>query len=253
MKESPLIIALDVQTTAEATAVVDLIGDRVNFYKIGMELFTAEGPAVVEAVKARGKKVFLDLKYYDIPNTVRGAVESAAKLGVDVLTVHALGGRRMLKEAMKASLAFGEKRPKILAVTILTSFSDVVFHDVGAYDPGFTPSIHAERLAKFALKTMGEETRWEPGDGIVCDGVICSPVECAAIRTLVGSKPLIITPGVRLEGSKRQDQARVLTPGEAVNAGANYIVMGRSIIASEKPLETLGLVFSDIENANKSL
>ena len=220
-----LIIALDVSTAAEARKLVDAVGDAAVFYKVGKQLFTAEGPQVVRDLVAGGKKVFLDLKYHDIPTTVAGAVTEAAKLGVDMLTVHASGGGKMLRAAVEAAKA----RPgmAVLAVTVLTSMDD---EDLGKIGVRGHVLEQVMRLAAIAL-----------ADG--CQGLVASAREARALReefSAAFSKEFgqdfqLVTPGVRPAGSAAGDQARVVTPAEAIAAGASHVVVGRPITGAPDP------------------
>lgn len=232
-----IIAALDVQTTAEALAVLDRIGDAVGFYKIGMELFTAEGPDVVKAVKAKGKKVFLDLKFHDIPRTVERAVTSAGKMGVDLLTIHASGGKTMIEAAATAAKAFGSERPRILAVTVLTSLDTTDLADIGVGRP---PVEQVEALGRLAV---------EHG----ADGLVCSPKEVRRLRETLGPEALLVTPGVRPAGADIGDQKRVATPASAIRDGASYLVIGRPIVQASDPRAAAEAIRLEIENAHKSL
>jgi orotidine-5'-phosphate decarboxylase len=221
-----LIIALDVPTAEEARRLVSAIGDAAVFYKVGKQLFTAEGPQVVHDLTAAGKKVFLDLKYHDIPNTVAGAVGAAAKLGVDMLTVHASGGGKMLRAAVEAAQA----RPgmAILAVTVLTSMDDDDLEKVGVRGHVLDQVL---RLAAIAQ-----------ADG--CQGVVASAREAKQLRAELGKDFLLVTPGVRPPGSPAGDQARTVTPAEAFAAGASHIVVGRPITAAADPAAAVMAILS---------
>ncbi|MDE2876412.1 MAG: orotidine-5'-phosphate decarboxylase [Gemmatimonadota bacterium] len=212
-----IIVALDAPDGAAALAVVDRIGPACGFYKVGLELFTAEGPGVVEALGARGKRVFLDLKLHDIPNQVAGAVARAGELGATLLTVHAMGGRDMLaaaRDAAPGSLT-------LLGVTVLTSLDgpglEALFGrrvaDAGA---------EADRLARLVR---------EAGLG----GVVCSAAEAARVRETMGRGALVVTPGIRPAGDPVQDQRRVRTASEAFAAGASHIVVGRPVTQAGDP------------------
>lgn len=215
-----LIVALDVQTREEAVAKIRQIGEPVGFYKIGLELFTAEGPDVVKAVKDLGKKVFLDLKFHDIPRTVERAVRSGAKLGVDLMTIHSVGGRAMIRAAADAAAEFGATRPRILAVTVLTSLDRSDLEDVGI--TGRTPAEQVAAMARFAVDNGA-------------DGLVSSPKEVGALSRSLKAGTLFITPGVRPAGSAVGDQKRVATPSDAVRDGATHLVVGRPILAAEDP------------------
>ena len=229
-----LIVALDVQSRAEAVERVKLIGDPVGFYKIGLELFTAEGPDVVKAVKDLGKKVFLDLKLHDIPRTVERAVRSGGKLGVDLMTIHSVGGRAMIAAARAAAGEFGAAAPKILAVTVLTSLDQTDLEDVGIV--GRTPAEQVLAMAKFAV-----------GNG--ADGLVCSPREVGSLSRALPYGTLFVTPGVRPAGSAVGDQKRVATPGDAVRDGATHLVVGRPILAAADPAAAARAIRAEMEGA----
>ena len=216
-----LIVALDVNNRAEAVEKVQAIGNAVGFYKIGLELFTAEGPDVVKAVKDLGKKVFLDLKFHDIPRTVERAVRSGAKLGVDLMTIHSVGGKAMIKAAADAAAEFGANGPKILAVTVLTSLDQTDLADVGIV--GRTPAEQVQAMARFATENGAH-------------GLVCSPKEVGILSKQLKAGTLFITPGVRPAGSAVGDQKRVATPAEAVRDGATHLVVGRPILAAPDPV-----------------
>ena len=216
-----LIVALDVQTQAEAVERVKRIGDAIGFYKIGLELYTAAGPDVVRAVKDLGKKVFLDLKFHDIPRTVERAVTSGGKLGVDLMTIHAVGGKAMIAAAHEAAAAFGAAAPKILAVTVLTSLDQSDLEDVGVV--GRTPADQVKALAAFAVLNGA-------------DGLVCSPKEVGELSRALKAGTLFVTPGVRPAGAAVGDQKRVATPADAVRDGATHLVVGRPILGAEDPV-----------------
>lgn len=225
------IVALDVRTSSDALAVVEALGELCRFYKIGSELYTAEGPGVVAAVKASGASVFLDLKFMDIPNTVRGAVRSAAGLGVDLLTVHATGGRAMMEAAVGAVRDAGSAC-EIVAVTVLTSMDANGLSSVWGRP---LQDVEAEvlRLARLARDS-----------GVA--GVVCSGREAAAVRERVGGGLFTLVPGVRLAGTDANDQSRVVTPGEAAAAGARYVVLGRTVTAAVSPRGAMAAVLADL-------
>jgi orotidine-5'-phosphate decarboxylase len=214
-----LIVALDLPTQADAASLVARLGESVHAYKVGLELYTAEGPRVVRHLVASGKKVFLDLKCHDIPNTVAAAVRQAARLEVSMLTVHGAGGPKMLAAATKAARETSPEL-KVLAVTVLTSLNDEDLQSTGI--PGGLKG-QVLRLASLAL---------EAG----CHGVVSSAQEVPLLRTRLGREFLAVTPGVRPLGTAPGDQARVVTPAEAIAAGATHIVVGRPIIASADPV-----------------
>ncbi len=213
-----LIIALDVSHSGDALRLVRALGDSAISYKVGMQLFTASGPEIVRDLVADGKQVFLDLKYHDIPNTVGAAVREAAKLGVSMLTVHSSGGAKMLKAAADVAREVNPKL-KVLAVSVLTSFKDENLVEVGARGP-LTEQVL--RLSGLAL---------EAG----CQGVVASAREAPALRVALGKEFALVTPGVRPEGVGHDDQARVVTPAEAIAAGASHIVVGRPITEAADP------------------
>lgn len=231
---SELIVALDVQTREEAVEKVKLIGDPVGFYKIGLELFTAEGPDVVKAVRDLGKKVFLDLKFHNIPRTVERAVRSAGKLGVDLLTIHSVGAKAMIQAAHGAAAEFGENAPKILAVTVLTSLDQTDLADVGIV--GRTPAEQVQAMARFATENGA-------------DGLVCSPKEVGALSKALKEGTLFITPGVRPAGSAVGDQKRVATPADAVRDGATHLVVGRPILAAADPLAAARAIRAEMDAA----
>ena len=214
-----LIVALDVSSTAEVVRAVDRLGDTVSFYKIGLELFSAEGPDVVRAVKGRGKKVFLDLKLHDIPRTVERAVKAGAASGVDLMTLHAAGGKAMVFAAKDAALACGAGAPKLLAVTMLTSLDASDLADLGV-----TRNMTAQVEALGRLACMNG-----------ADGIVCSPKEVARMRTVLGPGALLVTPGVRPAGAAVGDQKRVATPAQAVWDGSTHLVVGRPILEAADP------------------
>ena len=224
-----LIVALDVSSAAAAQKIVAAVGDSAFTYKVGMQLYTAEGPQVVRDLVASGRRVFLDLKYHDIPNTVGAAVAEAAKLGVSMLTVHASGGDKMLAAAVGA--ANGQSNlMMVLAVTVLTSLggSDLEKNGVrGSVEETVV------RLATIAL-----------GNG--CQGVVASAREALTLRADLGDNFAIVTPGVRPAGSHAADQVRVVTPAEAIASGASYIVVGRPITEAADPAAEARAILSQI-------
>ena len=215
-----LIVALDVDSRREAVEKVEAIGDSVGFYKIGLELFTAEGPDVVKAVKDLGKKVFIDLKFHDIPRTVERAVRSGGKLGVDLMTIHSVGASAMIRAAADAAAEFGEGGPRILAVTVLTSLDKADLADVGI--AGRTPAEQVSAMAGFAVANGAH-------------GLVCSPMEVGALSRALPAGTLFVTPGVRPAGAAVGDQKRVATPADAVRDGATHLVVGRPILAADDP------------------
>jgi orotidine-5'-phosphate decarboxylase len=222
-----LIVALDVPTADQARALVDSLAGRVGMFKVGSELFTAAGPDFVRELVARGERVFLDLKFHDIPNTVAGAVASAGQLGASLIDVHGLGGRAMMAAAAGALPAMG---CRLLAVTVLTSHDEAGLGEVGVAG-ALTASV--ERLARLA-KDAG------------VDGVVASPQEVGLVRAACGEGFLIVTPGIRPAGSAKGDQARLATPREARRAGADYIVVGRPITQSADPREAADAIVAEM-------
>jgi orotidine-5'-phosphate decarboxylase len=212
-----LIVALDVSTAAAARKIVAAVGDSALTYKVGMQLYTAEGPQVVRDLVASGRRVFLDLKYHDIPNTVGSAVGEAAKLGVSMLTVHATGSGKMLRAAVDAAKASPDLM--VLAVTVLTSMDGNDLEKIGIRG---TVQDTVARLATIALANG-------------CQGVVTSAREASHLRTELGDNFAIVTPGVRPAGSSVGDQVRVVTPAEAIAAGASHIVVGRPITEAADP------------------
>ncbi len=213
-----LIVALDVSSAAAAQKIVAAIGDSALIYKVGMQLFTAEGPGVVRDLIASGRRVFLDLKYHDIPNTVASAVREAANLRVGMLTVHAGGGGKMLRAASDAARSVNPAL-MVLGVTVLTSMDDQDLDKTGVRG---RVGEQVVRLAGLAI-TNG------------CQGVVASAREASELRAKLGAHFLIVTPGVRPAGKEHGDQTRVVTPSEAIAAGATYIVVGRPITAATNP------------------
>lgn len=240
---SSLIVALDFDSLTSAVKFATKVADLVGMFKIGGQLFTAAGPAAVKEVAALGPGVFLDLKFHDIPNTVAGAVLSAAAIsGVQLLNVHALGGTAMMGAAAQsicAVSAMGEDRPRLLAVTILTSMDQKSMREVGI---GGSPNARAVQLARLAKKA-----------GV--DGVVASVKEARAIRKACGEKFLIVTPGVRPSepdkktAGKADDQARTATPSEAIRAGADFLVVGRPILMAADPRAEIQAIVEEIAAA----
>jgi orotidine-5'-phosphate decarboxylase len=214
-----LIVALDVSTAAAARKIVAAVGDSALAYKVGMQLYTAEGPAIVRELVGSGRRVFLDLKYHDIPNTTGAAVREAAQLGVSMLTVHASGGGKMLRAAVEAAQAV---KPDllVLAVTVLTSLDDDELGKIGQRGGVLDQVL---RLAALGLSNG-------------CKGVVAAAQEAGALREEFGRDFAIVTPGVRPAGSGHDDQARVVTPAEAIAAGSSHIVVGRPITEASDPL-----------------
>ena len=213
------IVALDFWMVDAALQMVDLLGDRCSFYKIGSELFTVAGPTIVQQLVGRGKRVFLDLKFHDIPNTVEKAVAAASELGASIITVHASGGERMIRAAVENAGPACE----VFAVTVLTSLTsaDITAAWGGVRETGDL-SADVLRLALVAQHA-----------GVT--GVVCSGLEAPMLRDRFGATLKLLVPGVRLPGADRDDQSRVVTPAEAAQAGASYIVLGRTVTSATDP------------------
>ena len=226
-----LIIALDVSSAAAARKIVAAVGESGAFYKVGKQLFTAEGPQVVRDLVTSGKRVFLDLKYHDIPNTVGAAVAEAGKLGVTMLTVHASGGGKMLQAAV-ASANASSSRPMILGVTVLTSLGDHDLETIGILG-GVTSEVL--RLGALAI-TSG------------CGGIVASAREASKLRKELGTDFAIVTPGVRPAGAGHGDQVRVVTPSEAMASGSTHIVVGRPITEAADPGAETREILAEIES-----
>ena len=231
MDSKPIIVALDAPHMDAALDIAARLDPRLCRVKVGKELFVAAGPAVIEKLHARGFEIFLDLKFHDIPNTVAGACRSAAQLGVWMMNVHASGGEAMLRAA-RESIENVARPPLLIAVTILTSLAQSDFTAVG-----FAGSLNeaVERLARLA-RACG------------LDGVVCSAREAPPLRTAVGDDFVLVTPGIRLEGDATHDQARSVTPAEAVKLGANYLVIGRSVTRAADPSAVLESIRSAISS-----
>jgi len=217
--KSRLCVALDVPTSEEALSLASVLQGHVGVAKIGLELFTAEGPSVVKAVRELGLDIFLDLKFNDIPNTVRGAVAQVAELGCRMMTVHALGGRKMMAAASQAVASAGT-HPMILAVTLLTSLDEMAASE--------------ELCLKLPVREMVVHLAREARDAGL-DGVVCSPQEISVVRQACGPEFKIVTPGIRPRCGEQNDQARTMTPRDAILAGADYLVVGRPITSSSNP------------------
>jgi orotidine-5'-phosphate decarboxylase len=220
---NPIIAALDVATAEAALELAKKIAPVVGAFKIGSELFTSAGPDIVRRIRATGAAVFLDLKFHDIPNTVAGAVASAVRLDVQMLTVHASGGVDMMRaaeeSAQQTAQQTGHNAPLVLGVTVLTSLTGQSLSEIGL-DPNIASQVR--RLASLSAKA-----------GL--RGLVCSPLEVAELRQMLPAGIQLVTPGVRIETHPGDDQKRTLTPREAIAAGANWLVIGRPIYAAENP------------------
>ncbi len=230
-----LIVALDVSSATQAQKIISSLGDAVSFYKVGMQLYTAEGPSIVSDLVGSGRRVFLDLKYHDIPNTVAAAVREAGKLGVSLLTVHGSGGSKMLRAATDAAR---ESNPamNVVAVTVLTSMDQ-------------------EDLNEIMHGNLGEQVVYLAGLALRagCHGIVSSAREVRAMRTRLGNDFLVVTPGVRPAGAAHGDQARVVTPAEAIAAGSTHLVVGRPITGAANPVAEAAKVIREIEQATQPL
>jgi orotidine-5'-phosphate decarboxylase len=223
---NPIIVALDVDSAGEARSLVARLGPSVNFYKVGMELYAAAGMEFVRELLGQGKEVFLDMKFYDIGETVKRAVAQVARTGVRFLTVH--GSVPVMRAAVAGRAG---SNLKLLAVTVLTSFDEQDLADLGY------PCACSDLVAMRVRKAM------EAG----VDGLVCSPLEAAGVRKLAGPRAILVTPGVRSPGASKGDQKRVATPAEAISDGADYLVMGRQITRAENPAAEVARVLEEIE------
>ena len=231
MDKDKIIVALDVNTIKEVERLLGILSPHVNIFKVGMELFYSCGTKAIDVIKKYDKDIFLDLKFHDIPNTVKNSAKVAARLGVNMFNVHASGGRDMMRAALEGaeevSERLGQDRPRILGVTVLTSMDKESLHQVGINKAPEEQVLGLARLAKDSD----------------LDGVVASPKETAKLRKAFGKDFLIVTPGVRPEGSQKEDQNRVSTPKEAIDAGADYIVIGRPITKAKDPVKALQDLF----------
>ena len=227
-----VIVALDVDTEAQARAIVESLGDSASFYKIGLQLLTAAGPALMRELVAAGKQVFLDLKLFEIPNSVAGAVRAAGEQGVTMVTVHASAGSTIVRAAVEAARPWPAL--KVIALTVVTSLRDADLREVG-----IEASVSAQvmRLARLA-------------EGAGCHGVIASPHEVALLRASLGQQMLIVTPGIQLADEGTNDQARAATPARAIAAGATHIVLGRSITQAADARSAFAAVCAEVEQAS---
>ncbi len=224
--EDPFILALDVSEWERLEALAEMFRGEVGTVKVGLEAFSRFGPVVFRELREKGYRVFADLKLHDIPNTVRGAVDALARWGVDMITVHLSGGRKMLEAAsqvLRGPGRRGGRAPMLLGVTVLTSLEEGDLEEMG-WGQGVPETVL--RLARLGLSC-----------GL--DGLVCSPREVSLLRRELGAGPVLVTPGIRPEGASAHDQARTATAGEALRAGADYLVVGRAVTGGPRPLEAL--------------
>lgn len=235
MKASIPIVALDLPDLNKAHQMVQRLGDSIEWYKIGSVLFTREGPAALTMLKDAGKKIFLDLKYHDIPNTVAGAIRQCVHIGIDMLTIHASGGFAMIARAVETAqteaAACGATTPKIIAVTLLTSIDSSDLRN--DFEIHLSPEELTKRLVGLAQQAGAH-------------GIVCSPNELAMIRSHFSPDLIAITPGVRPAWSQKSDQKRVMTPLEAAQAGADYLVIGRPILQADDPKQAAETILHEI-------
>lgn len=231
-----LIVALDVPSSNILPALIRRLPREILWYKVGLELFAAEGPRALEPLKDQGKKIFLDLKLHDIPNTVERAVAAAARHGIGLLTLHAAGGRNMLRAAADTAASMRGQAPKLIAVTTLTSLNQTDLAEIGV---SRTVGEQALALGELALKSG-------------MDGLVASAQETAGLRHKFGTGPLLITPGIRPAKGKLGDQKRVATPALATQAGSSFLVVGRPILEAEDPYAAAMSILSEIHNASES-
>ena len=236
MSQNQLIVALDVENFAAAKQLVTILSDEVKWFKIGKQLFTAVGPASVNLLHEAEKNIFLDLKFHDIPNTAAGAVASGTNMGANMINMHASGGLEMMRSAREAAAKqaseLGVPKPTLLGVTILTSVDEVTFQR--DFETQRKLEDQVAYLAELAQKA-----------GL--DGVVASPLEIELIRKVCGGDFVIVTPGVRPTWASSNDQQRVMTPAEAIDAGADYIVVGRPITAADNPREAARTILQEIQ------
>lgn len=231
--DSPILVALDYDNLDSALSFVDQIDPRSCRLKVGKEMFTLFGPPLVRNLHKRGFELFLDLKFHDIPNTTARAVAAAADLGVWMVNVHASGGARMMDAAREALVSFGEDAPLLIAVTVLTSMEKDDLKEIGIDS---TPAEHAERLASLTRQC-----------GL--DGVVCSAHEAMRLKQVMGTDFCLVTPGIRPQGSEAGDQRRIMTPQQAKQAGANYMVIGRPVTQASDPVAALNGILSSLQEA----
>ncbi|WP_185265663.1 orotidine-5'-phosphate decarboxylase [Halopseudomonas xiamenensis] len=230
--QTPIIVALDFPDMAAALAMADRLDPAQCRVKVGKELFTATGPAVVEALQDKGFEVFLDLKFHDIPNTAAHAVQAAAELGVWMVNVHASGGRRMMEACREILERRAGTRPLLTAVTVLTSLEQEDLQEVGI---DIEPMVQVQRLARLTQDC-----------GL--DGVVCSAREAKALRGALGEEFRLVTPGIRPEEASADDQKRIVTPRQAMDNGSSYLVMGRPITGAADPAQALRAVLDSLQS-----
>ena len=232
-----LIVALDVDTSAKALDLVKRLHNVAGMFKVGSQLFTAAGPQIVRDIITLNSKVFLDLKFHDIPHQVAGAARSAAEIGVSLFTIHASGGSEMMRRAVESVAEVSQKtgvRSRVLAITVLTSMDATTLSDIGVNS---TPSESAVRLVKLA-------------EAAGVDGAVASPQEIETIRNTVSNPNfLVVTPGIRSAATANEDQKRVATPASAIAAGANYLVVGRPITGAPDPLAAAEQIVAEMQSA----
>ena len=229
-----IIVALDVSLPEQILPILATIPREIDHFKVGLELFCAEGPRVLESISSNGRKIFLDLKLHDIPRTVARAVTAASKHRVHLLTVHASGGKQMLKDAAQAARDAGPLAPKLLAVTALTSLDASDLSDLGIQR---SPSDHVMKMADLALSC-----------GI--DGLVSSPQEVRALRIQFGASPILVTPGIRLPTGEAGDQKRTGTPSQAVKDGSSFLVVGRPILEAPDPGAAARAILEDMRRTS---
>ncbi len=231
MQSKPIVVALDFDNGKKALDLVDRLDPKRCRLKVGKELFTSEGPQLVEALHKRDFDVFLDLKFHDIPNTAAKAVAAAANMGVWMVNVHASGGQRMMEAAVQAIQGF-QKKPILIGVTVLTSMEQ---SDLAGIGLDVTPQQQVERLAKLTQQS-----------GL--DGVVCSAQEAQSLKQLCGTEFQLITPGIRPSFAQQGDQRRVMTPSQAMEVGVDYMVIGRPITQAKDPIEALTLIEKELKS-----
>ncbi len=234
-----IIVALDLDSEEKAIALVNQLRGKVGMFKIGSQLFTACGPSLVKKIISQGEKVFLDLKFHDIPNTVSSAAVEAARMGVSMLNLHAVGGLEMMRKTVTDINQYckieGKKKPTILAVTILTSINQAMLDSLG-----FRVAI-SEQVIKLAQ--LAKQAR--------CNGVVCSAHEVLLLRQNLGQDFILVTPGIRPSWSATNDQKRINTPAEALAKGADYLVIGRPITKAENPIEAVAKIITEIKDSQR--